>query len=329
MPRAEATAPLSESKIMNWVGFDGSHGIKIALKDIDYFIFLPLPNDPSPPVTTHVDLTSGLCTKGAIKYFGWTQLPLFHWLEYARSPAPQLFSSEGSGQALDVPSYRILHVLVEFVLMEGFQQWNEAAELMEGLKRVPINMELQLPAKSYFKVADICGSLSVADYVEFDDIPLTPVAVQRGFEYRPVERLRVANVQRWAGTIFHRLETVASGLSNYRPLRFLTTIRNGDLTEQDTLDLQTRRAFYSENHGQAPGAELYLSNEDVRKLGLPILALPQDAMMALQRLGSVDPSNPWQVEMAVESLGIRECPTLDKIIALAASDRLEVRRAAL
>ncbi|KAG8216244.1 hypothetical protein J3R82DRAFT_8285 [Butyriboletus roseoflavus] len=312
-----------------------SHGIKIAFKDIEFFTFLPLPNDLSPPDTIHVDLTSGLRNKGAIECFGWTQLPLLHWLKYACSQAPHLASSEGSGQASDV-GYRILRVLVQFALVEEFQQWDEAAELMKGLKCIPTNTELQLPANSYFEVADVCGILPVADYAEFDSIPPTPVAVERGFEYKPMERLHVGNVllhigvrvaMDWNDMIERYVNLVRVASGPRRLLRFLTTIRNGDLTVQEINDLQTRRVFYSENHGRAPGAELYLPNEDVRKLRLPIFVLSQEAMTALRR--SVDPSNPCEVEKVIESLGIREYPTLDKIIALAASDELVVRPPAL
>ena len=65
----------------------------------------------------------------------------------------------------------------------------------------------------------------------------------------------------------------------------------------------------------------------MRQLGLPILALSQQAIFGIQ--SAVDPSSAFAVETFIESLGVQKYPTLDKIISLAASEKLEVRRPAL
>ena len=169
-----------------------SHGVKIALKDIKYYTFLLLPNDLSPPDTIHIDAMPGP-TKSAVECFGWTQLPLLHWLEYACSQAQHSASSAGSGK--DV-GHRILHLLVQFTLVEtpSQEQWVVVAELMKGLKCIPTNRGREFPLNSYFEVADVCGSLPVADYSDFQNIQPIPVAVETSFQYKSVDQQHVGNV---------------------------------------------------------------------------------------------------------------------------------------
>ena len=99
------------------------------------------------------------------------------------------------------------------------------------------------------------------------------------------------------------------------------------MSEQQVNDLKKKRVFYSKNHGRVSATELHLPTEDIRKLGLPILALPRNGIASLQ--SAVDPSGSFAMEPFIESLGIQRYPTLDKIIELAASDEPEVQRSAL
>ena len=126
---------------------------------------------------------------------------------------------------------------------------------------------------------------------------------------------------------FSRLETAASEASNERLLLFLANVLQGKLTDEQLNDLKKKRVFYSQNHGQISATELHFPNEDIRKLGLPILALPRNGIASLQSAVTVDP--PIEMESFVESLGIQRFPALDKIIAQAASDKPEVQRSAL
>ena len=136
----------------------------------------------------------------------------------------------------------------------------------------------------------------------------------------------------WPGLLlFHcnrfcRLETAASEESNERLLLFLANVLQGKPTDEQLNDLKKKRVFYSQSHGQISATELHFPNEDIRKLGLPILALP-NGIASLQNAVTVD--HPVEMESFVESLGIRRFPALDKIIAQAASDKPEVQRSAL
>ncbi|KAH0831364.1 hypothetical protein J3R83DRAFT_14027 [Lanmaoa asiatica] len=307
-----------------------SDGVKIYFKNIKFFSFFSLPNDLSPPNTIHIDVTMSVPTRGAIECFGWTQLPLLYWLQYACSQA------RGSGQVSDV-GHRISRALVQFALVEdlSLQQWNQAAELMRDLACIPTNTGLKLPADSYFDEADVCGSLPVAKEADFLNIPPTPVAVERGFEHRFVEpdhvrkvlvRIRVCRMMDWDNMV-ERLEIVASEDSNYRLLVYLAIVLMGRLMDRQIGDLRKKKVFYSKNHGRVSATELLLPNEDMLKLGLPILALPRNGIASLQNV--IDPSGSFVVDQFIEFLGIQRYPTLEKIITLAASDKPEVQRSAL
>jgi hypothetical protein len=100
------------------------------------------------------------------------------------------------------------------------------------------------------------------------------------------------------------------------------------LTDQQINDLKKKRVFYSNNHGRVSATELHLPNDDIRKLGLPILALPR-GITSLQSAIDAFGSGSFPVEPFIEFLGIRRYPTLDKIIELAASEEPEVQRSAL
>ncbi|KAH0831350.1 hypothetical protein J3R83DRAFT_14012 [Lanmaoa asiatica] len=307
-----------------------SRGIKIAFRNIKYFTFFLLPNDLSPPDTIHVDVTMGVPTRDSVECFGWTQLPLLNWLQYACSQA------RGSGQVSDV-GHRISRTLVQFALVEdlSLQQWNQAAKLMKDLECIPTDMGLKLPAESYFNEADVCRSLPVAKEVDFLNIPPTPAAVERGFQHRFVEpqhvrkvlaRIRVCRMMDWDNMV-ERLEIVASEDSNYRLLVYLAIVLMGRLTDRQIGDLKKKKVFYSKNHGRVSTTELLLPYGDTLELELPILALPRHGMASLQNV--LGTSCSFAVEPFIESLGIRRHPTLHKIIALAASDRPKVQQSAL
>lgn len=332
-----------------------SHGVNIVLKNIKYYTSFSLPNDLTRPDTLHIDFSSGVPTRDTIKCFGWVQLSLLDWLEYTCAHARQPAQNKDSDQDSDM-GYRISRVLVQFALVEdlSLQQWDRVAELMKDIECIPTNMGLKLPADSYFDEADICRSLPVAQENIFLNIPATPVAVERRFEYnsksvnpehvrKVLARIRVrrmmdwedmvAKYVNWYGSLLahhdrsYRLETVASEETNDRLLQYLAIILRVKLTDQQINDLKKKKIFYSKNHGRVSATELYLPNEDMRKLGLPILALPRNGIASLQSI--VDPSGSFAVEPFIEYLGIQRYPTLDKIIALAASNEPDVQRSAL
>ena len=65
---------------------------------------------------------------------------------------------------------------------------------MKDLECIPTDRGLKLPTDSYFDEADISGGPPVDSENVFLDIPETPVAVERGFEYRPVTLEHVRDV---------------------------------------------------------------------------------------------------------------------------------------
>ena len=124
------------------------------------------------------------------------------------------------------------------------------------------------------------------------------------------------------------MEGAASEESNDRFLRFLAIIYKGKLTDQQINDLKKKKVFYSKNHGRVSATELHFPNDDIRKLGLPILTLPR-GITSLQSAIDAFGSGSFPVESFIESLGVRRYPTLGKIIELAASDEPEVQHSAL
>ncbi|KAH0831140.1 hypothetical protein J3R83DRAFT_13710 [Lanmaoa asiatica] len=215
-------------------------------------------------------------------------------------------SARGSGQVSDV-GHRILCALVQFALVEDLsrQQWDQVAELVKDLECIATNMGLKLPADSYFDEADVSGSLPSRE---------------------------VSSLDWWTRNMYGKywptfaLETAASEESNYRLLQYLIIVLGGRLTDRQIGDLK-KNILYSKNHGRASAIELLLPNEDMLKLGLPILALPRNGIASLQSV--IDPSGSFAVEQFIEFLGVQRYPALEKIIALAASDTPEVQRSAL
>ncbi|KAG8216243.1 hypothetical protein J3R82DRAFT_8284 [Butyriboletus roseoflavus] len=315
-----------------------SPGVRKALKTIERFTFFPLPNDLSPPNNIYVEVTQ-VPTKEAIECFEWTQLSLLEWLEYACSQARQPASSEGSDQVSDV-GYRILRVLIQFALVENLspQQWDEAAELMKDLKCIPTgtDMELQLPADSYFDEAAVCRSLPVAMERSFLDIPLTPVAIEGGFDHRlttlvhvhkVLSNIHVHEMMDWDDMVrrFCRLSVDATEESNFRLLQYVIN-HIEELTEPQKGDLKKKKVFYSKGVGQVSATDVLFPDEDTLELGLPILALSQSDITSLQ---GVTTSSSYAMETVIKSLGIQKHPTLENIIDKATSDTPEVRRPAL
>ena len=99
------------------------------------------------------------------------------------------------------------------------------------------------------------------------------------------------------------------------------------MTDPQKNDLKKKRVFCSENGDRLSANELHLPSEDIRKLGLPTLALPRDGIASLQ--SAVDLFGSVAMEPFIASLGIQRYPTLDKIIELAASAEPEIRQSAL
>ena len=89
-----------------------------------------------------------------------------------------------------------------------------------------------------------------------------------------------------------------------------------------------RELFCSERHGRFPATRLHLPNEDIRKLGLPILALPQKGVISTV-LGSASSVVSSQMEQFFDFLGIERYPSLHTIIQRASSDDPEIQRSAL
>ncbi|KAF8123691.1 hypothetical protein EV363DRAFT_1455306 [Boletus edulis] len=307
-----------------------SHGAKTALKNIKYFTFFSLPDNLSPPDNIYVNITLGVPSRVALECFGWVQLSLLGWLEYACAHA------RASNGDPDV-NHHILRVLVQFALVEelSLPQWNRVADLMKDIKCIPTNMGLRVPAESYFDEADICRDLPVAKEEDFQDVSVTYVADPGGFRYTPATAspqhirkvlisLGVRQTMEWKEMI-DRLETAASEDSNDRLLRFLVFAYRGKLTDERINDLERKRVFYSQNHGRVSAAELHFPSEDMHKLGLPTLTLPRNSIASLQN--TVDPS--FAMEPFIESLGIQRYPTLSTIIGRAASNKPEVQQPAL
>jgi len=167
-------------------------GVKIALKNIKYFTFFPLPGDLSPPDNIYIDPTpAGVPTRDAVECFGWAQLSLLKWLKYVCTQALQLPLNRDPDVGL-----RVSRVLVQFALVGELtpHHWNEAADLMEDIKCIPTNMGLKLPAESYFDQADICRDLPVAKEDDFLNIPATYVADKGGSRYMLVSQEHVQKV---------------------------------------------------------------------------------------------------------------------------------------
>ncbi|KAG9310203.1 hypothetical protein JVU11DRAFT_9845 [Chiua virens] len=316
------------------------HGVRMELKNIKYYVFFPLHPSLSRPDTIYIDVGSGHPSKDAVEAFGWSQLSLLHWLEYAYAQAQQHTSNSVSGPDSDL-GFRISLALVQFALVETLsgEQWNRIAAFMKDLKCIPTNKGLKTPGESYFEIADICESLPVASESEFLSIPMTSVASKSSaFEYRSVtpEHVRkvlayigVCQMMRW-DELVARLKNVASEETNDRLLHSLSVIcRNlapNPLPSQCLVDLRVQKIFYSKSHGRVSAAELYFPDGDLHQLKLPILALPQD-IASLQNL--VHSSGSFPMEWFIEQLGVRRYPPLEKVISLAASNELEVQKFAL
>ncbi|KAG9310182.1 hypothetical protein JVU11DRAFT_9807 [Chiua virens] len=315
------------------------HGVRMELKNIKYYILFPLHPSLSRPDTIYIDVGSGHPSKDAVEAFGWSQLSLLDWLEYAHAQAQQHTSNSVSGPDSDL-GFRILLALVQFALVETLsgEQWNRIAAFMKDLKCIPTNKGLKTPGESYFEIADICKSLPIASESEFLSIPMTPVASKSSFEYRSVTPEHVRKVLAYIGVcqmmeweeMVARLRDVASEETNGRLLHFLSVVcRNlapSPLPSQWFMDLQVQKIFYSKSHGRVSATELYFPDGDLHKLKLPILALPQD-IGSLQNL--VHSSGSFPIERFIEQLGVRRYPPLKEVIDLAASNEPEVQKFAL
>ncbi|KAG9310204.1 hypothetical protein JVU11DRAFT_9846 [Chiua virens] len=317
-----------------------SHDARMELKSIKYYTFFPLPNGLSHPKTIYIDVSSSSPpARDAVEAFGWSQLSLLHWLEYAHDQAQQHTIGGASGPDSDI-GYSISLAVVQFALVENLseQDWARVAELMRDLKCIPTNMGLKTPGESYFEEADVCKSLPVAlELSGFASIPTTPVVSKTSvIDHKQATpdhirsvlvRIRVCQVMEWEHMI-KKLEVAASEETNVRLLQFLhlrSDLRHPLLPNHWRNDLQEKKVFYSQSHGPVSATELYLHHGDVLKLKLPILSL--DGLALLQNIDGS--SDSLQVEPFVQSLGVKKYPPLKKVIDLAASNEPEVQKFAL
>ncbi|KAG9310168.1 hypothetical protein JVU11DRAFT_9790 [Chiua virens] len=316
-----------------------SHDSRMELKNIKYYTFFPLPDDLSRPDTIYIDVSSGVPTQGTVEAFGWSQLSLLDWLEYAHTQARQHTSNSVSGPDSDL-GFRISLALVQFALVETLseEQWDRIAAFMKDLKCIPTNKGLKTPGESFLEMADICESLPIASESEFLSIPMTSVASKSSaFEYRSVTLEHVRNVLTHTGVcemmrwdkLVARLKNVASEETNDRLLYLLSVICRrsapSPLPSQCLVDLRVQKIFYSKSHGRVSATDLYFPDRDLHKLKLPILALPQ-GRASLHNL--VHSSGSFPIERFIEQLGVRRYPPLEKVISLAASGDPGVQRSA-
>lgn len=295
-------------------GAGGDVTIPISLGMIKYYINptklspdVPIPSDCLP-----FQVTKGL-TRPQLLALGWEEIAILTWLRFICSPPHPLPASQNIELSPKFSAQVLAIVSKNWDPMTSKQK-EDVIDLLKNRKCIPTKMGLRTPTEAYFNTVKLFQDLPlIAAMNGVRDKFLTALGVRKTVELKLVfERLMNEDAAQ-GGTKWSHLELVRylTSVWNDIPRDDITKLRNTPICKAETSNPQSQQNRYKVS-------ELYEPDDQLRKLGLPILYWPN------WRAGS--PEGKF-----LTGLGLKKYPSAQDVLRIAAgsADDAKLREAAL
>ncbi|WFD00824.1 hypothetical protein MYAM1_003577 [Malassezia yamatoensis] len=257
---------------------------------------------PLPPSCLVYEVSRHLRTSDLTAVFGWTELSLPVWLNYMltmdKSPANEVRSQHGITQSPSNAEKILQTVAWAFANLNKAER-EQVIQLLRHVPCIPTRQGMKPPQDAYFATVSLFADLPV--------ITFPTIAIKGN-----VEKLLIALGVRQHVEIQLILDRlVAAGDWSAMDLMSYLAKHRDQLTEQEMHRLASTPLFPSEQKPSSDrhcASELYEPREELRKLGVPLLAWPGKAWR----------TNSEEAKLLYQ-LGLRRHPSLPEVLQLAAS----------
>ncbi|CAZ82472.1 unnamed protein product [Tuber melanosporum] len=295
-------------------GSNGDVTIPISLGMIKYYVN---PNKLSPDVPIPSDCLPFQVTKALsmpqLMALGWEEIAVLTWLRFICSPPHPLPVSQSIELSPKFSAQVLAIVSKNWDQMTSTQKEN-AVGILRDKRCIPTKMGLRIPTEAYFNTVKLFQDLPlIVSMNGVRDKFLTALGVRKTVELKLVfERLMNEDATQ-RGTKWSHLELV----------RYLTSVWN-DIPKDDIAKLKNTAICTAETssprsqQNRYKVSQLYEPDDQLRKLGLPILYWPN------WKGGS--PEGKF-----LTSLGLKKYPSAQDVLRIAAvsADNETLREAAL
>ncbi|PWW80479.1 hypothetical protein C7212DRAFT_276399 [Tuber magnatum] len=288
--------------------------IPISLGMIKYYVN---PNKVSPDVPIPSDCLPFQVTKALARpqliALGWEEIAVLTWLRFICSPPhplPVLQNIELSPKF----STQVLAIVSKNWESMNSKQKEDIVDLLKNKRCIPTKMGLRIPTEAYFNTVKLFQDLPlIVSMGGVRDKFLTALGVRKTVELKLVfERLMSENATQ-GGTKWSHLDLIRylTSVSNDIPKDDITKLKNAAICKAETSNPHSQQNPYRVS-------QLYEPDDQLRKLGLPILYWPN--WKADSREGKF-----------LTSLGLKKHPSAQDILGIAAvsTDDAKLREAAL
>ncbi|KAG2141054.1 hypothetical protein DEU56DRAFT_797004 [Suillus clintonianus] len=268
-------------------------------KFVDSNVWLPWlqSDDALPPDTIPFSFTRPLDRQHISSSLLWQPMSVVDWLSHLISP--QIDAAHDIRKSATY-SNRVLGVLGNIWSMLSSDMKSQAKDLMQNVPWIATNMGFQPPGGAYFPEADV-----------FRDLPVVSVSL---FDPQVLTVLSEFGVKRHLD--FEELFAKADKLSTWSAIEMIRYISTDPNAMERMEDIRTHAVFPCDKGGKYCITDLYLPHEDIRPLGLPILAWSR----------KIDKDS--EDEQLLTDMGFLRHPPLEKLIEIAGNPDPKVQRAA-
>lgn len=293
---------------------NGDATIPIPLAMIKYYVN---PNKLSPDVPIPSDclpfqVTKAL-TRPQLMALGWEEIAILAWLRFICSPPHPLPASQNIELSPKFSAQVMAIVSKNWDPMTSKQK-EDVVDLLKNRRCIPTKMGLRTPTEAYFNTVKLFQDLPlIVSMNGVRDKFLTALGVRKTVELKLVfERLMSENATQ-GGTKWSHLDLIRylTSVWNDIPRDDITKLKNTPICKAEASSPQSQQTLYRVS-------ELYEPDDQLRKLGLPILYWPN------WKAGSSEGK-------FLTGLGLKKHPSAQDVLRIAAvsADNAKLREAAL
>ncbi|RPB00166.1 hypothetical protein L873DRAFT_1843132 [Choiromyces venosus 120613-1] len=292
---------------------NGILAVPISLGIIKYYVN---PNKLSPDAPIPSDclpfqITKAL-TRPQLMALGWEEISVLTWLNFICIP-PHPFPPSQNIELAPKFSMQVLAIVSKNWEPMTSKQKEDVVVLLKNKRCIPTKRGLRIPTEAYFNTVKLFEDLPLIISMNgVRDKFLAALGVRKTVELKLVfERLMSENAVP-GGTKWSHLELIRylTSVWNDIPKDDITKLKNTAICKPETSSLQPKHNLYKVS-------ELYEPDDQLRKLGLPILYWPN------WKTGS-------QEGKFLTSLGLKKYPGAQDVLKIAAvSEDPKLREAAL
>ncbi|CUS09309.1 unnamed protein product [Tuber aestivum] len=293
---------------------NGAVTIPISLGMIKYYVNVNKlsPDVPIPSDCLPFQVTKAL-TRPQLMALGWEEIAILTWLRFICSPPHPLPAPQNIELSTKFSTQVLAIVSKNWEPMPSKQK-QEVVDLLRNKRCIPTKMGLRIPTEAYFSTVKLFQDLPlIVNMGGVRDKFLTALGVRKTVELKLVfERLMSENATQ-GRTKWSHLDLIRylASVWNDIPKDDITKLKSKAICKAETSDPQSQQRLYKVSH-------LYEPDDQLRKLGLPILYWPN------WKAGSVE-------GRFLASLGLKRYPSAQDVLTIAAvsADDARLREAAL